>query len=293
MPLGVHTSIAGGLYKSIERASALGCDAMQIFGRNPRSWQFNPVPSPDISLFRSKREESGIWPVAIHTTYLINLCSPDTIIYDKSASLFKNELSTAEALGADYLVTHLGSPQDMGAEFAITRILSVFKEIALSGLGKKTAILVENTAGSGYGFGSSLEDIGKLLDGAEALGLKAGFCLDTCHAFTAGYPLKTVKEVNELILRIEKEAGLERLKVIHLNDSKGAFGSKIDRHEHIGEGKIGIEGFRALLSSKEIQRIPMILETPKKSDEDDPRNLLTVREILGNVRPASKKSPKK
>ncbi len=280
MPLGVHTSIAGGISASIDRALELGCDALQIFGRNPRSWGFRPLSRDEIALFRSKRLKADIWPVVIHTTYLINLCTPDTANFDKSLYLFKNEIHTAEELGADYLVTHLGSPQEMGLDFAITRINEALKDVYKSGLGKKTMILLENTAGGGYGFGSAFSEIGDIIDNAEEAGLKAGLCFDTCHAFVAGYPMRTPEEASELVRTIDKEAGLKRLKLIHLNDSKAGLNSRLDRHEHIGEGKIGLIGFKAFLNNPKIKPIPLILETPKKSGKDDSKNLKTVRRML-------------
>ncbi|MBI5641935.1 MAG: deoxyribonuclease IV [Deltaproteobacteria bacterium] len=281
MPIGVHTSIAGGLYKSVERAEALGCDAMQIFSRNPRAWEFKPVTQAEAALFKARREEAGLWPVAVHTTYLINLCAPDEAIFDKSLFLFKKELSTAEQIGADYIVTHLGSPQDMGTEFALLRILSAFKDVEAAGLGKKTQVLLENTSGAGYGFGSDLADIGRIISGARKFGLDTGLCFDTCHGFAAGYGMAEPGDIETLVSTIDKEIGLKRLRLIHLNDSKGAFNSGLDRHEHIGKGRIGLEAFRALLNHPKIKPVPLILETPKKTEADDPWNLNTVKDIRG------------
>lgn len=280
MPLGVHTSIAGGLYRSVERAEALGCSCMQIFGRNPRSWIYKPLPAHEAALFKAARKKAGLWPVAVHTNYLINLSSPDDDIYYKSIDIFKKELGIAEAIGADYLVTHIGSPQDMGADFAVRRVGQAMRDAGKSGLNPRTMILLENTSGAGYGFGSSLKDIGRIIEGAGEDGLEIGLCLDTCHAFTAGYSYSNPEEVKAFLKRIDSEAGIENLKLIHLNDSKGAFNSNLDRHEHIGRGRIGIEAFRLLLNHPKIKKIPMILETPKKTEEDDPMNLATVRKLL-------------
>lgn len=284
MPLGVHTSIAGGVSNAIDRAVALGCDAVQIFGRNPRAWRFSPIAGREAGLFRSRREQAEIYPVAVHTTYLINLCAPVAEIFEKSVNLFKLELASAEALGADYLVTHLGSHGGLGGEFARRRILAAFREAARDGAGRKTGILLENTAGSGHTYGSSIRDIGAVAREAEGFGLSVGLCLDTCHAFAAGYAMTTSAEVEGFVSTLDREAGLERLKLIHLNDSKGAFGSRLDRHEHIGKGHIGIEGFTAILSHPALSEIPMILETPKKDEDDDRRNLKTVRDIIGKAR---------
>lgn len=281
MPLGVHTSIAGGLYKSVERAKSLGCSCMQIFGRNPRSWIYKPLSANEAALFRSAREGAGLWPVAVHTNYLINLCTPDDAIYYKSIDIFKKELEIAEAIGAEYLVTHLGSPQDMGTDFAIRRVGLALRDVSRSGLGKKSMILLENTSGAGYGFGSDLKDIGAIISGAMEEGLSTGLCLDTCHAFTAGYSYSGPEEVKEFIRQLDAGPGLENLRLIHLNDSKGAFNSNLDRHEHIGKGRIGAEAFRLLLNHPAIREVPMVLETPKKSEGDDPMNLATVRGLLG------------
>lgn len=284
MPLGVHTSIAGGLRRSVERAVSLGCDAMQIFGRNPRAWAWSPVPEADAALFREKREEALLWPVAIHTTYLINLCAPDDVNFDKSVFLFKKELGTAERLGADYLVTHLGSPGEMGGDFALKRILAALKDTAAEGLGKKTRVLLENTAGGGARIGSSLPDIGRIIEGASAFGLKTGLCYDTCHGFAAGYDIRTPGDIESLIKAIDKEIGLKNLRLIHLNDSKGFLDSHLDRHEHIGKGKIGLEGFSLLLNHPKLAKVPLILETPKKTEGDDPMNLSTVKKLKGEAR---------
>ncbi|MEK7772700.1 MAG: deoxyribonuclease IV [Deltaproteobacteria bacterium] len=284
MPIGVHTSIAGGVSTSIGRAAALGCEAVQIFGRNPRRWGFSPIAASEADLFRSEREKAGLWPVVVHTAYLINLCAPAQELFERSVGLFKLELVSAESLGADYLVTHLGSPGERGNEFARLRILEALREAAQGGAGQKTRILLENTAGSGHTYGSSLHDVGMAARQAAEFGLRIGFCLDTCHAFAAGYAMGTREEVDRLVSTVDREAGLERLKLIHLNDSKGSFGSRLDRHEHIGKGNIGIKGFTAILSHPELSRIPMILETPKKSVDDDRRNLRTVRAILKKVR---------
>ncbi len=281
-PVGVHTSIAGGLALSVDRAAELKCDAMQIFGRNPRSWGGSPPAPGEVSLFRERRTKAGIWPVVVHTAYLINLSSPDETNYRRSVDLFKDELATAELLGADYLVTHLGSPHEMGPGFAAERIAEALSEAAVQGLGKLTKVLFENTAGGGSSFGSNVADLGALVAKARSYGLDCGLCFDTCHAFAAGYPMRSRREIADLVKRIDGEAGLDRVKVIHLNDSKGAQGSRLDRHAHIGEGGIGLEAFGFLLSRPEIRGVPLILETPKKTPDDDPRNLRVVRGILEN-----------
>lgn len=279
-PLGVHTSIAGGLRLAVDRAVELGCTAMQIFGRNPRSWTFTPVPDEDVSLFRQKREEAGLWPVAVHATYLINLSSADDALFRRSLNLFKDELSTCASIGADYFVTHLGSPGEKGSGFAINRVITALKEAASEGLFDSTEALLENTSGSGSGFGSSLADIGRIIREVEGEGIRAGLCFDTCHAFAAGYPMKTAEDIEALVRVIGSDVGLKRLRLIHLNDSKGEEASRLDRHEHIGHGKIGPDGIAFFINHPSIKDIPLILETPKKAPDDDPRNLKAVIGML-------------
>jgi len=168
----------------------------------------------------------------------------------------------------------------MGPDFAVKRVGQALKEAARGGLGVNTMILLENTSGAGYGFGSNLLHIGEIIKGAARDGRETGLCLDTCHAFTAGYSFSTPAEVTGFLEKIDEAVGLENLRVIHLNDSKGAFNSHLDRHEHIGKGKIGLEAFRLLLNHPGIRDTPMILETPKKTDGDDPMNLAAVRGLL-------------
>ncbi len=253
---------------------------MQIFARNPRSWADTPLAPETVRLFRERRKAADLWPVAVHTTYLINLSSPDPDIYAKSLRLFQSELRSASELGADYLVTHLGSPKDMGIPFALERVKASLKAVAEAGLGSSTEILLENTSGAGTGFGADLDDIAGLLDAASFFGLKAGLCADTCHGFAAGYAMSASKGGNGFVSSIDASVGLGRLKLIHLNDSKGKLGSRLDRHEHIGRGEIGMDGIRSFLKDERITGIPLILETPKKGPDDDPENLRTVRSII-------------
>lgn len=257
---------------------------MQIFARNPRSWADTPLAPETVRLFRERREAAGLWPVAVHTTYLINLCAPDPDIYAKSLRLFKSELRSASELGADYLVTHLGSPKEMGIPFAMERVKASLKAVADAGLGRAAKILLENTSGAGTGFGADIADIAELLDAASSFGLEAGLCADTCHGFAAGYAISGSKDTDGFVSSIDASVGFERLKLIHLNDSKGKLGSKLDRHEHIGRGEIGMDGITSFLKDERIAGMPLILETPKKTPEDDPENLRRVRSIISGAR---------
>ena len=282
MPLGVHTSIEGGIYKAVQRAAELGCDTMQLFGRNPRGWRFRPVKREDIRRFKAERRKAGIAPVSLHASYLINLCSPDDALFKRSLGLFKKELSLARSLGADFFVTHLGSPLKRGKDFAFRRVLEALEDVRVFMPGLDVEILLENTSGSGSSFGSSLSDIGRIIEVMKGRGLGVGLCFDTCHGFAAGYPMSTPCEVNGLVRTIKRDAGLENLRLIHLNDSKGAPGSRLDRHEHIGEGFIGIEGLRAIVNHPDLSMVPFILETPKRSVADDRRNLEVVRRMMAD-----------
>ena len=278
MSIGVHVSIAGGISTAVERASELGCDALQCFGGNPRGWKQKPLADKEALLFREKRETAGIDTVAIHTSYLINLSSPDDALYEKSLFLFSVELERAEAIGADYLVTHLGSSRGEGIAFAMGRVKKAFERLrGVMDSAPGVEILFENTAGSGDTTGSDLKIMGEILDSLSETDMGFGFCFDTCHGFAAGYPLSTAKEVEALVSMMKDTVGLSRLKLIHLNDSKGELGSKLDRHEEIGEGKI--KSFGPFLRHPDIKGVPLILETPKTTPEADPRNLKKVEKL--------------
>lgn len=279
MIIGFHLSIAGGLANAVAKAEELGCGALQIFCRNPRSWSVKELAGDEVSAFRAARRSAGLAPVVVHTTYLINLSSPDDALFERSLDLFIKELQISEAIGADYLVTHMGSSTGSGDGFAYGRICSALTEIASAPLERTTTILFENTAGGGASFGSNITDIGRVMDYGERIGLTTGLCYDTCHGFAAGYKMNTAKDVDTLINILDFEAGLERLKLIHMNDSKGELASRLDRHEHIGEGKIGLDGFEALVNHPSVASLPFILETPKKNATDDERNFRTVRKL--------------
>ncbi len=280
MPIGFHLSIAGGFSRAIDRAEELGCDALQIFGRNPRSWALKPVKGEEVSLFKERRAEAKIKTVAVHTTYLINLSSPKDEIFEKSVKLFCDELAIAESLGADYLVTHLGSSTGAGADVAFERIEAALKVVAEAGLGKQTMILFENSAGSGATIGCVLEEIGRAVKLATKAGLSTGLCFDTCHGFAAGYSLQEKGGMDELVKVIKREVGMKQFRLIHLNDSKTGFDSRVDRHANLGEGFIGMEGLAEFFSRSTIRKLPVILETPQKEPGDEEKNLKAARSLI-------------
>lgn len=278
MQVGVHTSIEGGLSRAIERAVATGCEALQIFCRNPRSWRRSPLARAEVLRFRALREEAGLWPVVVHASYLINLSSPDEGLFRRSIDLLGFEVESAEMLGADYIVVHPGSTRGAGIEYGIRRVIEALKRVRRGNSGSTgggVEILLENTAGGGSQTGAKIEHIGAIINDADLRGL--GLCFDTCHGFAAGYAMNTRTEVDRLAAAIDREAGLDNLKLAHLNDSKAALGAGIDRHEHIGKGEIGLTGFEAFVNHPALADLPAILETPKAGEYDDVMNM---REIM-------------
>jgi len=273
--LGVHTSIAGGLHISIERAKKLGCNTVQIFSHNPRSWSVREIKEEEIKEFKRLRELYNINPVYVHASYLINLASTNKAVSEKSTGLMIKEMEIAEELGADYVVLHPGSASDSEKE-GMRRVMRNLEKVLKRDFG--TGLLLENTAGERGDITSRIKDIAIILKAFYSSSL-AGICIDTCHAFQAGYDITRQEGISEMFDEIEREIGLDRLKLIHMNDSKRGFRSGVDRHEHIGLGKIGLEGFMLLLGHRVISDIPIILETPKESDEDDLRNLATVKRL--------------
>lgn len=274
--IGVHTSIAGGIHLSIERAKRLGCNTVQIFSHNPRSWFVRKIKDKEIYEFKRLRSLYDISPVYIHTSYLINLASSNKAVAEKSNRLLSLEIEIADVLGADYVVLHPGSASDSEQE-GIKRIIKNLKGV-LKGK-HRTRLLLENTAGERGDLTSRISQLARIIYGVDSA-LIGGICIDTCHAFQAGYDISNEEGVIGLIEEIRKEIGIERLKLLHLNDSKRALGSGVDRHEHIGLGSISEMGFRALLRNKIIFNVPVILETPKESEEDDIKNLRVVRRLL-------------
>ena len=251
---------------------------MQIFSRNPRGWTVKPLDKDDIAEFKRLREHWDIGPVFVHTNYLVNLASPKPDLYKRSIEHFVVDLERAEHLGAEFLVTHLGSASGQEPAWMIDRVAAALN-MAMQLHTPKATILLENTAGEkgdvGYELGQVREVIDRLKDSSTV-----GICYDTCHGFAAGYDIRSRKGVDALAAKIKEAVGLERLKGIHLNDCLRDFGSRVDRHWHIGEGKIGDTGFRAFLNHTAFKDIPMIMETPKESDADEVRNLKKVRSLV-------------
>jgi len=278
MRLGFHVSISGGFTLSVQRAFELGCTCMQIFCRNPRGWTVKPLDADDIAEFKKLRHQYDIGPVFVHTNYLINLASPKADLYARSIEQFVIDLERTEALGAEYLVTHLGSASGQEPQWMIERVSDALN-MAMKLHPPAATILLENTAGEkgdiGYEFEQVRDVVARLRDAS-----RVGVCYDTCHGFAAGYDIRSKRNVDDLVKKIDSTVGLALLKGMHLNDCLRDFSSHVDRHWHIGEGKIGVEGFKTLLNHPAFKEIPMIMETPKETEEDDPKNMKAVRSLI-------------
>jgi deoxyribonuclease-4 len=276
--LGFHVSISGGFSLAVQRAHELGCTTMQIFGRNPRGWTVKPLDKDDVAEFKRLREQFDIDPVFIHTNYLINLASTKPDLYERSIEQFVIDLERTEHLGAEYLVTHLGSASGQEPGWMIDRVANALN-MAMKLHKPQTMILLENTAGEKGDVGYTFEQVNEVISRLNDTG-KIGICYDTCHGFAAGYDIRTKQGVDAIAAKIDETVGLGRLKGMHLNDCLRDFDSHVDRHWHIGEGKIGENGFKAILNHKAFKDVPKIMETPKETEEDDPRNMKKVRSLV-------------
>ncbi|MFW6110682.1 MAG: deoxyribonuclease IV [Thermoproteota archaeon] len=275
MKLGLHLSIRGSIDRVVDRALEGGCETFQMFSRNPRAWRTRKLSSEKIESFRKKLKRSGVYPVFIHTPYLLNLASPKEGVFRKSVRVLKEELRRAARLGVPYVITHLGSHLGKGKEGGFSRVVAAVTE-SLSEVQNGVVLLLENTGGTRNSVGSHFEDIQLII--SRIKGDHLGVCFDTCHAFAAGYDLTSKTAVEDTVENFDQTIGFNRLKLVHLNDSKGGLGSGIDRHEHIGLGKIGEEGFRSILHSR-LSHLPLILETPIDHRRNDLENLEKVREL--------------
>jgi deoxyribonuclease IV len=277
---GMHVSIAGGIENAPVRARDLGCQAMQIFSRNPRGWATSSLDPQGVMMFRQATGQADIDPVVIHTPYLINLAAEAEGLYERSAATLALDLGRAGELGARYVVTHLGSSGTRGFGDARKRVVEALN-FALAP-DSSVVLLLENSAGAGNLVGSSLEELRRILEGLESPE-RVGVCFDSCHGFAAGYDFRTPGQARALWAEMEETLGKRRVKLLHINDSSAPLGSRVDRHQHIGRGRIGLEGFRSLLGHPGFGALPMILETPRKTLQDDRENLGRIRAILESV----------
>ncbi|HLG16124.1 MAG TPA: deoxyribonuclease IV [Blastocatellia bacterium] len=290
--VGVHTSIASGLAKAISIAQALGCDCLQIFARNPRGWAARDLTRDEISEFRGAREKAGLWPLVIHSVYLINLAAQNPLLLARSRAAFRQEIERGLALGADYLVVHPGNPREAPADIGIATAVASVREavhglklkgaapnVTLAGRKNALSILVENTAGQGSSIGCTFEQLADIIAALDDLPVDV--CLDTQHTFASGYDISTEAGLKTTIRAIRRSFGIDRIKVIHCNDSKARLGSRVDRHQHIGLGFIGADAFRRLTRNLKFRSIPFILETPVDKVHDDEWNVSRIRALSG------------
>ena len=290
MRIGIHTSIVGSYLNALESARRLGCNALQIFSASPRMWQGGGsarIPDVDAQAFRARRDELQLGPLAIHANYLINLASEQPMLRTRSIQAFHDEIVRALALGADFLVVHPGSRGESSMGQAISTIIESVKQSTKRAPMSALRILIENTAGMGKAVGARLEEVGEILQGLR--NLPVGACLDTAHLFAAGYDIKTEAGLASTIGQIDGAIGLENVPVIHANDSKIPLGGRVDRHEHIGKGKIGAEAFGRILQHPRFGTAgpegltgrAFIAETPIDDPGDDRRNVAALWDLAG------------
>ena len=278
MKLGVHVSIAGGFDEAVVRAERLACTAMQIFSRSPRGGDPPPVSAEEGKRFDAGRRRAGVDPVIVHAPYIINLASPDAWTWGRSTALFTTEYQRTAALGAQYLVVHVGSPKGQGDESGIAQMAKALTQ-TLAACQGEVMVLLENTAGSGDGLGARFEQLASIRERVKPA-KRVGYCLDTAHLFAAGHPIHLAEGLEQVVRDFDRLAGLEHVKVIHLNDSKVPFGARVDRHWHIGQGEIGAAAFGRIVNHQALRGLPFILETPKSTDVEDQRNLTVVRNLV-------------
>ncbi len=278
--IGAHMSISGGVFNAPLYGHEVGCSTIQIFTKNNNQWKAKDLTAEEVKKFFENQEKTGIRPVVGHDGYLINLASPREDLYRRSLQAMLVELERAELLRLPYLVIHPGSHVGSGEEEGIGRIISSINWLHQRTKGHRVMILLETTAGQGSAIGYRFEHLAEIIEGVKD-GRRLGVCYDTCHAFAAGYDIRTKKVYQATFREFDTVIGLSRLKVIHLNDSKKDLASRVDRHQHVGKGRIGLEGFRLLMNDTRWEDVPKILETPKEEGtEKDLKNLGTLRSLI-------------
>lgn len=273
--LGAHMSIAGGYFKAVEEAHRCGCDCVQIFTKNNNQWRAKPITDQDIAAFRTRLKELKIRHPISHSSYLINLASPNSELWKKSIDSFSVELQRAEALGIPYVVLHPGAYVDSSESAGTKRIVRALNQVHRRLKNIKAQCLLETTAGQGSNLGWRFEQLAAILDGVRESD-RLGVCLDTCHVFAAGYPLDTEKAYKATMREFNRIIGVKRIRAFHLNDSRRELGSRVDRHENIGRGEMGLEPFRNLLADRRFRKVPMYLETPKGTEKGKPLDVINL-----------------
>ena len=278
MRIGFHISIAGSIDKAIDRAVDLGCETIQIFSRNPRGWRSKPLVDREVEEFKRKRKEKDIYPILVHIPYLLNLATPNNKLWEFSIDSYAEDIRRTDKLGAEYFITHLGAHTGSGERKGLKKFCEGLN-IAIKKSKPMTMILLETCAGQGTSLGHKFEHIQYIINHIKSKNI--GVCLDTCHVYAAGYDIATKKGLDSAIKEFDKLIGIKRLKAIHLNDAKAGLGSHLDRHEHIGKGKIGKEGMRRILTHPKLKNLPFVMETPKTKEKDEIMNMRTARKLAG------------
>lgn len=290
MRIGIHTSIAGSLEKAALKAAELGANTFQIFTSSPRMWKASALSRSDIRLLNRARERHDLTPLVVHDNYLINLGSADPVIRERSIAAFRAELERAVAVGAEYLVAHPGNHRGLSLERGLANVIQGIAEAAEGVETGELMLLVENTAGAGSQLGGRLEELALLREvGRRYTHLPIGFCLDTCHLLVSGYDVSTEKGLRRTVAEAARLLGLENVRVIHANDSKAPLDSHLDRHEHIGQGYIGKNGFRRILTHPKLRDKAFILETPLDQEGDDKRNVEILKSLCRKSRMITKR----
>jgi deoxyribonuclease-4 len=275
--LGAHVSISGAIHMSVDRAVELGCTTFQIFTRNPRGWTYTKLKKAEVDEFRRKFEAAGFRVAVAHMPYLPNIASPKKDIYEKSVRSLVAELERCGALGLELLVVHVGSHLGAGLEKGVEQVANAVNR-AVEAVDNQVKVLLENMAGQRNSCGSRFEDIAEILSRVKNAD-RVGVCLDTCHLLAAGYDIRSEEAVEATISRFDKVVGLNRLWAVHLNDSRGGLGSGLDRHEHIGIGNIGENGFKAFINHPAIRDKPMVIETPEDERGNYATDLAKLRKL--------------
>jgi len=287
--IGIHLSTAGGVFRAAERAHAIGANTFQIFSSSPRMWRPQRLEASHCEQMRRLRQEYDCMPLVIHTSYLVNLCSQTELFRKKSIVTFRGEVERALALGAEYLVLHPGSwkglTREEGLRLAAESIAEAVEGIRFDDCDFR--VLIENTAGAEFSLGGSFEQVAELIHRLEPI-VPAGACLDTCHCHVAGYDLVSEAGYAETVAQIRSTIGLKTVRVWHMNDAKAVRGSRLDRHQHIGRGTIGLEPFRRLLRDPRFAHCAFIAETPVDEEDDDRRNVETMLAMVETRAPASR-----
>jgi deoxyribonuclease-4 len=278
-------SISGGVSRAFARGELVECSAMQIFTKSERQWKAKPLPPEEIAAYQAEQQRTGIQPVIVHASYLINMASPKDDLWEKSIAAFAEELERCALLNIPYIVIHPGSHTGSGEDAGIQRHAEAVNRLLSEGVGDRVMILLENTAGQGTALGWSFEHLARMLElvpNDAPMQERMGVCVDTCHTFAAGYDIRTAETYEQTFAEFDRLIGLDRIKAFHLNDSQKELGSRVDRHDHLGKGCIGVEGFRLLVNDPRFRHVPMIIETPKEDMDnapEDKENLALLRSL--------------